>query len=62
MTVVKVFLVMLVASVGLNADPHHGKQKHGTRIPGVVNAATYPGRHPVKAVKPFYKAGKRLLW
>jgi hypothetical protein len=59
----RILILGLLAASLLSAAPHKkATTKHGTRIPGVVNAATYPGRHPVKTVKPFYKAGKRVLW
>lgn len=58
----KLFAVLFLAVLTLNAAPKHAAKKHGHRVPGVVNAATYPGRHPVKTVKPFYKAGKRVIW
>jgi hypothetical protein len=50
-------LGLLTASL-LSAAPKKAAKKHNARVPGVVNAATYPVRHPVKVLK----AGARVIW
>jgi hypothetical protein len=56
----RVFILGLLAASMLAAAPAKKQQakKHSARVPGVVNAATYPVRHPLKVLK----VGGRILW
>lgn len=58
----RLILLSLVAVSLLSAAPakkHHPAKKNAHRVPGVLNAATYPVR---KGAKPVAKAALRMLW
>lgn len=57
----KRFVLFFLAASVLSAA-HHPAKKKEPRTPGVMNAATYPVRHPVKTLKPVVKVVERILW